>query len=416
MKVLFNFPNRVKCYEHILPNGLTLYLVPNMKRNNVIAHYITNFGSNILEFTMDDKKHKLPTGIAHFLEHQLFNQKDGTDALANFTNYSAEANAFTSHNETAYLFSTNVNFKKNLHNLISFVNEPYFAEASVKNEKGIILQEAKKYRDIAEYVLYDKATTNVYHHHPNKELIIGRDEDVKVTTKEDLYLTHQAFYAPSNMALIIAGKFKIADALDVVETYFKTNKIKAHEVKLKKISEPASVAIPYEEIKMNIEVPKIAITYKIKKTGDVRYNRIYLLAYLFSLFGTTSDFMEENKQTNLVQRFEYDLWDTKNDYLLLILWGETKKFKAFINKTESLINSFNLNEDDYHRFIKSIKASYLEISDYNQSIVNYLQSYFIYYGKPTDELELLDTLSYNNCIQFINNTDFTNKAVTVIKK
>lgn len=416
MKLLFTFPNRVKCYQHILKNGLKIYMVPNMKRNNVVAYYTVNFGGDVLEFNMNGRNHRLPTGIAHFLEHQLFNQKDGTDALSTFTNYSANANASTSSSSTTYLFTTMTNFKKNLHNLISFVNEPYFEEKSVNTEKGIILQEAKKYRDIPDYVLMDRVTTNLYHHHPNKELVIGRDQDIKKTSVDDLYTTHKAFYQPSNMAIIIAGRFKIKDAMQVIKNYFHNHKQSHHPVMPKTINEPATVARDYEEIKMDIAMPKVAIVYKIKKTNPQATSHLYLITYLNCLFGATSDFAEHNKKTNLVQYFGYEALDTKSDYFILILWGETKKHKLFIQTISDLIKSQTIDEEAFQRVVKLLKANYLEITDSNQAIVDFLHNYFIFYGQPQDELELINKLSYNKANKFIKATDFSNQSVTIVKR
>ena len=147
---------------------------------------------------------QVPDGIAHFLEHKLFEKEDG-DVFQQFSKQGASANAFTSFTRTAYLFSSTSEFEKNLTTLIDFVQDPYFSEKTVEKEKGIIGQEINMYDDNPDWRLYFGTIANMYHHHPVKIDIAGTVESIAPITKDMLYECYHTFYHPSNMLLFIIG-------------------------------------------------------------------------------------------------------------------------------------------------------------------------------------------------------------------
>jgi len=133
-------------YKEELDNGLEIYLVPYTNKKNYYITYATRFGSDVLEFSVNDKKYKPPLGIAHFLEHKMFEQEDGEDPFTFFSKSGTDSNASTSFDSTQYLCYGTNNFKENLRYLLSFVNNPFYTEENVNKEKGIIAEEIKMYK------------------------------------------------------------------------------------------------------------------------------------------------------------------------------------------------------------------------------------------------------------------------------
>ena len=190
-------------YHEVLPNGLTVYLLPKNDYHKTYGLFSTNYGSIDNEFIPygEKEKVKVPDGIAHFLEHKLFEKEDG-DVFQLFGKQGASANAFTSFTKTSYLFSTTDQVEKNLTTLIDFVQAPYFTEETVNKEKGIIGQEIQMYEDDPNWRMFFGILNNLYPTHP------GTVESIDKITAQDLYTCYRTFYQPSNMVLFVVGKME----------------------------------------------------------------------------------------------------------------------------------------------------------------------------------------------------------------
>ncbi|EGP5686910.1 EF-P 5-aminopentanol modification-associated protein YfmH [Enterococcus faecium] len=194
-------------YHEVLPNGLTVYLLPKNDYHKTYGLFSTNYGSIDNEFIPygEKEKVKVPDGIAHFLEHKLFEKEDG-DVFQLFGQQGASANAFTSFTKTSYLFSTTDQVEKNLTTLIDFVQAPYFTEETVNKEKGIIGQEIQMYEDDPNWRMFFGILNNLYPTHPLHIDIAGTVESIDKITAQDLYTCYRTFYQPSNMVLFVVGK------------------------------------------------------------------------------------------------------------------------------------------------------------------------------------------------------------------
>lgn len=192
-------------YQEILPNGLTVYLLPKKEYNKTYGLFSTNYGSidNQFGFSKSDIR-KVPDGIAHFLEHKLFEKEDG-DVFQKFGQQGASANAFTSFTKTSYLFSATDQVRENLITLLDFVQEPYFTKETVEKEKGIIAQEIQMYEDDPNWRQFFGIIKNLFPKHPVHIDIAGTVESISEISAEDLYLCYQTFYHPSNMTLFVVG-------------------------------------------------------------------------------------------------------------------------------------------------------------------------------------------------------------------
>ena len=202
--------------------------------------------------------HSVPDGIAHFLEHKMFEKEDG-DVFQQFSKQGASANAFTSFTRTAYLFSSTSNVEKNLKTLIDMVQEPYFTERTVEKEKGIIGQEITMYDDNPDWRLYFGVIENMYHHHPVKIDIAGTIESISHITAELLYECYNTFYHPSNMLLFIIGPVNPEEIMDLIRKLNQDAKDyqDAPEIKRQFEEEPAQVAKKKQVLKMNVQTLKM---------------------------------------------------------------------------------------------------------------------------------------------------------------
>jgi len=207
----------LELYHEELNNGLNIYIVPKTNVNNVYVTFTTKFGSKHQSFVPFNEKKmiKVPDGVAHFLEHKLFEQEDGHNPFAFFAESGASSNANTSNHKTTYLFSCSTKLEENLEFLLDFVQTPYFTKENVNKEKGIIEQEIKMYQDNPFFVLYEKSVYNSIVKHPIKIPILGTMESITKIEKEDLYTCYNTFYHPNNMILVITGNVKTESILEI---------------------------------------------------------------------------------------------------------------------------------------------------------------------------------------------------------
>ena len=191
-------------YRHTLPNGLPIVVVPRPGFTKTLAYFMTDFGSIHTRFTMDGVEYTVPDGIAHYLEHKMFDMPDG-EVSEKFAALGAMVNAFTGYDMTAYYFSCTDHFDRCLELLLSFVSTPYFTESSVEKEQGIIGQEIGMNEDNPDNRNFEFLMNAMYQQHPVRQPILGTRESIAKITPELLEKTHNAFYRPDNMLLCVVG-------------------------------------------------------------------------------------------------------------------------------------------------------------------------------------------------------------------
>jgi len=197
-----------------LPNGLTVFVVPKRGFHKSFAVFATDYGGADRRFKLSGKWHDTPEGVAHFLEHKMFDTKDG-NALSVLGANGASPNAFTSTDITAYYFECIEMFTENLKTLLSFVSVPWFTPESVEKEQGIIGQEIRMYEDEPEYCLYFGLLKSLYSHNPLRDSVAGTVESIAEITAATLYDCHKIFYNPSNMALCVTGDVDPAAVFEI---------------------------------------------------------------------------------------------------------------------------------------------------------------------------------------------------------
>lgn len=251
-------------YTKELANGLRLVVYPKTGFTKSYAVFTTCYGSIDNHFqTTDGEIHRVADGIAHFLEHKLF-EKETVDVMNTFNELGANTNAFTSFNQTSYLFSTTHDIEAPLNLLIDFVQEPFFSDESVEKEKGIIGEEIDMYNDDAGWRNYFGAIEQMYEAHPVKIDIAGTKETIAEITKEQLYLCYTTFYHPSNMVLFVSGDVDV-DRIEKIVEENQAKKVFPNPQLLKRFypEETNAVAIPSRTIQMDVTHPKVMFGFKI---------------------------------------------------------------------------------------------------------------------------------------------------------
>lgn len=413
---------KLELYQEKLDNGLEIYIIPKNNCNNIYATISTKYGSNIDEFVpiKSKKMKKFPLGIAHFLEHKMFEMEDGTDPFEIYSNNGADANANTSNYKTTYLFSGPQYFKENLNYLLDYVQTPYFTDKNVEKEKGIIIQEIKMYQDDPYTVLYEKAIYNSFIKHPIKMPVIGDIENVKSITKEDLYECYNTFYNPGNMFVVITGNVDPEETIKIIKQNQEKKQFdKEEEIKLKTYEEPDKVDKKSEIIKMDINLPKLALSYKINYK-NMNLNLRDALAYLSIIFdinlGATSIINEELKDENIITSnidFTFVYIDT---HILVTIFGETDKIEKLSSKLEKQINNLEITEEEFDRKKLNIASSYIFMSDNIFSMNEKIMNNIIKYNEiKIDDIKYTKRLDYKKAKQIIKDLDLKNKSIVIIE-
>ncbi len=403
-------------FKETLDNGLEVIFIPYKNKKNYFISYATRFGSTTTSFTpvSQNKEIKAPDGIAHFLEHKMFEQEDGIDPFTYFSKSGTGLNASTSFDSTQYICYGTKNFLDNLDFLIDFVNSPYFTDENVKKEKGIIAEELKMYLDIPDFKLENKLRECIYEKNPRRIDIGGTVEEVNKITKEDLYLCYNNFYTPNNMFILIAGNFPINETKDLIHKKL-DNKEKTKPAKIKKIKEPKSVYKTSDSLKCDIKVPKIAVGIKIAEK-DIGINDsleldLYLSMFSAIVFGSSSEFREKVRSKKLINSF-YTEWEKVENYHIFSIFASTDNPDELIKEIENELENINIEEDAFNRMKKVWIANEVKIADYIEATVNNIYDDMIRYNKIIpNRIDLIRKMKINKLNSVIEKLNMKNKSI-----
>lgn len=408
-------------YHEILDNGMNIYIIPKENVNGYYVTFSTKFGSIQDEFIPIEKKDmvKVPMGVAHFLEHKVFEQKDGVDPFTFYSERGCDANANTSNYKTTYLFSGTNNLSDGLNYLLDYVQSPYFTDQNVNKEKGIIEQEIKMYDDSPYYKLYDGVIYNAFVSHPIKYPIAGTVDSINKITKEDLYICYNTFYNPSNMFLVVTGNVDPKEIIDLVKlNQSKKNLKKNSQIIIKSYEEPDEVAIPLKHDYFDVQIPKVSIGYKIN-IGNNKLNindfKTYLSILFDIKFGSTSEFSEKLKEEKLITG-DMDISIVNTDkHVLVTLINESDNVDEVIKRIDEEIKELNISEDDFNRKNKIRKSASIFKSDSIYALNNKIMSNIINYDKIIyNEYDKIDEFTFKQFNEIIKNLDLSNKTVYII--
>lgn len=376
-------------------SGLDIYIMPKEGYSGSYAIFGTKYGSVDSKFIVPGEKEvtEVPDGIAHYLEHKMFDQPDGSNVFDKFSRYGGNANAFTSFNITAYLFSATSNVEENLKALLDYVQSPYFTEESVQKEQGIIGQEIRMYDDSGDWKLFFNFIGCLYNDNPVKKEIAGTVESISEITADYLYKCYNTFYNLSNMAIVVAGNVDAEKILQVIEGGIKKNEPFDEEIKRIYPEEKKEVCKKYAEQSLSVAMPLFMTGFKDNDTGyggkKLLKKSIETEILLKMIFGKSSRLYKKLYDGGFITQNFSSEYEMQPDYAFSSISGESKepqKVYDMIMEEIDRIGSEGLNEDDYNRIKKVIWGDYIRsYDDIEGYSVTYLQmqfkgiDYFDYY-------------------------------------
>jgi len=421
-KIKFNKTNEYLFY-HKYDNGLELYVVPNLNQKNFYITFSTRFGSKNTEFktNKDEKYIKVPNGIAHYLEHIMFNMENGS-AFDFFSKLGSSVNAFTSYDITCYEVFSSTYFKENLNYLLDYVQTPYFTKEIVNNERGIITEEINMYNNNPNTELTYKTFENIFVNDNMKNLISGNVEDIKKITVDNIFDCYNTFYNPNNMFVIITGNVNPYEALAIIEENQKNKTFNNIIINNKNINEPLKVKEKYKEIEMNVETNKISITYKIPKKNFKKLNLTDELLYLYIkllfdiLFDSTSLIQDKLVSSSIIQNgISINKTYTK-DYIIVSLMTDTDYPETLIKMIKEVINNIKIDENDLVRKVKVYKSNYLLHFDDIEAVNSHIQDNILEYGKVLENcMDLYDELNIKKLNEVSKQLKTRSESILIIK-
>ena len=339
-------------------SGLTIYVYPKEGYSYTYAIFGTKYGSVNNTFKVDNGETvSVPDGIAHYLEHKLFESEDG-DAFSRYAKTGANANAYTSFDKTCYLFSCTDNFEESLEILLDFVQSPYFTKETVAKEQGIIGQEIKMYDDSPNWRVMFNMLMNMYHNHPVKIDIAGTVESIAKITPEYLYTCYNTYYNLNNMVLCVAGNASVDTVLEIADRMLK--KSEYHEIDNIFEQEPDSIVSPFVEQKLPVGMPLFNFGFK-EKAGKNRVNEktlAYTEILLFMLASSTSELYRNLMDDGLINSsFGYEFFEGEG-FVATVFSGESHNPEEVAKRIKDYVANIKENGISPEEFEIAKKATY----------------------------------------------------------
>ena len=406
MQIIENLKVKEKLYIEKLNNGLTIMIIPKHETTKKYIMWATNYGSLDNKFIVPGDKEitKVPEGVAHYLEHKMFEQRSGKNSLDTLTELGVEANAYTTTNHTAYLFECTQNFYPALDELMDYVQNPYFTDENVEKEKGIISQEIMMYDDYPEWAVYMNAVRNMYKKNPITIDIAGTVESIKQIDKEVLYKCYNTFYNLNNMVMCVVGDFEPEKLLEEI----KKRIVKKDENigKIERIIEEEPRKIVKKEIEKTMEVSQSMFVIGIK---DVDFNKVQdeeelikkhiaIEILLNMLIGKSSRVYKTLYEKGLIMSEPYLEYEFEKTYAHIAITGQSNNPKKVLEMIETEISKLKengLNEQHYNRIKNMIYGGYIKeynsvsqiarmfVTDYFKGINSF--NYLEYFDEVTKE-------------------------------
>lgn len=374
MKIIESTKIKEKAYFEKLENGLNIIIIPKANTNKKYVIWGTNFGSIDNRFIMPQTGEEvfIPDGVAHFLEHKMFEQKNGRNSLDVLMALGLDANAYTTNDHTAYLFECSSDkFYEGLDELMDYVQNPYFTDENVEKEKGIIGQEIMMYDDDPGFKLYLNTMDCLYHKNAVKLDIAGTIESISKIDPDVLYKCYNTFYHPSNMTLVVCGDFKPEDLLEEIK---KRLIPKENQSEIKRIYDEEEESINKDRKEANMEVSTpifmIGIKDKLPETEEIVKKHIAIEIILNMLIGKSSDLYKKLYDNgNLLAEPDLE-YEFSKQYAHVLVGGQSKnpegiykEFKAELSR----LKENGLNSEHFERIKRKLYGDF--VTEYN-SVAN----------------------------------------------
>lgn len=380
------------------PTGLTLLLCPDQKFNSAYAIFGTNYGSVDTTFRIKGEGKEfesVPEGIAHYLEHKLFESEDG-DAFARYAVLGASANAFTSFDKTCYLFSATDHIYESLEVLLDFVQSPYFTKETVEKEQGIIGQEIKMYDDDPNWQVYFRLLRALYKEHPVRIDIAGTVESIAQITDKLLYQCYNTFYNLNNMVLAFAGNFEVDKAMEVIDKTLKP--CPKLTIERKTVEEPREVCEHRTEVKLPVSMPLFCIGFKEEPDRPEDFIKGQVLNEMLQDILTAESsplFGELYKEGLINMEFDSEVVAGRG-YLASVFEGESKDPDAVYARILEELDALRKNgipKDRFERAKKALYGKYVRLFNSVSGIANELVSAYFVGDSIYSPVELIEAIT-----------------------
>ena len=352
-------------YRETLPNGLRVCVVPRPGFQKKLAYFATDFGSIHTTFRLDGREYTVPAGVAHYLEHKMFDLPGDRDVSAEFAALGASTNAFTSYDMTAYYFSCTENFRECLKLLLEFVSTPYFTQESVDKERGIIDQESGMNEDAPDSVVFELLAEAMYRNHPIRVPILGTSETIREITPEILYLCHRAFYAPGNMTLCVLGDVDPEEVTALARQVLGDEKKEVAE-KIKNWDEAMVPERAYVHRNMEVAMPTFTLAFKCECPGTgeeaIRQEMIADLA-AEALFGESSDLYLKLYEEGTIDSSFGGGFETVDGCALLTCGGDSFSSQKAMDAILERMDTLCVTEADFQRMKRSAQGRRIKSLD-----------------------------------------------------
>lgn len=388
-------------YTDTLDNGLRVFLLPKAGFSQVYSTFTTNYGSIDRTFRLGSEDFiTVPDGIAHFLEHKMFESEEG-DVFHDFAMHGASANAFTSFDLTTYLFSCTEDVLENTNILLDFVQHPYFTEETVEKEKGIIGQEIRMYDDNPEWRAFFGLLRAMYHEHPVRVDIAGTVESIAQITKDTLYKCYNTFYHPSNMIFFAAGGFDPEQMMTTIRENQGEKQFPAAESIERSFPEEQTRVYEKETVAhLGVSQPRALVGWKDKEVGlkgrDLLARELLTGVILDVLFGRSSDFYQRMIDEELIDgqfSWEYELTPT---YGYSIVGGNTTDPTTLLARMDELVESAcksGLPDVEFERCRRKAIGRVMASMDSPSYLARSFTSYYLRGADLFESVELLESFT-----------------------
>ncbi|RCX16569.1 putative Zn-dependent peptidase [Anaerobacterium chartisolvens] len=416
-----NINELIYMYTH--QSGLKAFVIPKKGYSKKHATFATHYGSINNEFVIpgDSTASQVPDGIAHFLEHKLFEQKDGS-VMDKFSALGSSPNAYTGFSQTVYLFSCTDKFDENFGLLLDFVQNPYITEESVEKEKGIIGQEIRMYEDDANWRAFFNLLKAFYSNNPVRIDIAGTIDSISKIDRETLYKCYNTFYHPSNMIILVVGDVEPQDVFRQIESGM-VNKGEKREIKRIFPEEAGALNEAYTEQTLAVSMPLFQMGFK-DNTNNIRgydclKREVAVKLLLEMIMGKSSKLYDELYGEGLINNtFEFD-YTIEENYAFSMMGGESADPAAVKDKISQAIASMNkagLDRDSFERIRRAMKGRFIKQLN---SVERISHSFISVYFKGVylfDYLDVYDKISFEYVNEvFKEHFDLGNMALSVIR-
>lgn len=368
MQVIENSNVKEKLFIEKLENGLTILVIPKKGISRKYAIIGTKFGSIDNKFIKPGEENiiNIPDGVAHFLEHKMFEQPDGSNSLDTLSALGINANAYTTNDHTAYLIDCVQNFDEAFEELLDYVQSPFYTDENVEKEKGIIGQEIRMYDDDPDSVLYLNLLKCLYKNNPIRIDVAGTIESISKIDKNVLYDCYNTFYTPSNMVLALCGDFDVEEIINKVKGLMKDSSNKG-EIRRIYPEEPEEILENIKEVQMEVSIPTFAIGIKDNTKNEEKIKKHLAIQIILDiLLGKSSELYKELYENGDIIGDLYSDYEFSEEYSHIIISGSSKNIEKVYDKIKKEINNLKnsgIDREKFERIKKKIYGSY--VTEYN---------------------------------------------------